>query len=321
MKSQQYLAMAHLATHYSVLKDHWQKNSVLCSDGKRGSDKAVQGDIGGKVEILDWNTKKVVWEMDLVSPTGMYFDEAEQFLYVNSQKLGCVYVIDIQRHKVVDEINNPDIDRPHSLIKTKNGFLISSTALDTVIEIDRSGNTLYKYCFVDHGYELDQFGNTRVIDWTINHQKIAYPSLTQTTHVNYAEYDDTEDGFYATLFHPGELVYVNRSTGDVHVKIKELNHPHVYRRLSNGLRVIGDTDNNSVQIINPHTFEIVKTLDSGFKWVQDVIEGFDPNSLFVSDSDNCRVVQIDLDGKIVDQYQFNDDFRLYQVLPLKNLEI
>lgn len=167
MKSNNLFFLSFLSTNFATLKKHWEKYSVLIDKGKRGSNKPFKGDLGGKVALLDWESKKFVWEININSPSGMVFEKDK--LFVNSINLGKIMVINYPQKTLLHQIDNNLFNKPHSLVKTRSGFLVSSTGIDTIVEVDQQGNTLFEYCFVEHGYSLDQFGRQRIIDKKINH--------------------------------------------------------------------------------------------------------------------------------------------------------
>ncbi len=315
--SKNLLLVSFLSTNYQALKAHWEKYSTLFQNGKRGSDRAFTEKLGGEVCILDWDTKEVIWRMEVDSPSGLY--KEENLLYVNSISLGKLLVIDMQNKHIIHEINNPYFNKPHSLVKTKRGFLITSTGLDCIIEIDNTGQVLYEIFLTENGYPTDQFGKKRSIDKTINHQQLNYPSLSQTTHVNYARYlnpDETMIG--ATLFHPGQLISINTRTNETQILMDKLNHPHGFKDFSDSYYLVCDTDNNQVLKIRKSDFFVDERIKGDFSWVQDAIQL--NGAMFIADADHHKIHKINLNNKEdIDSYEFPSSHRIYEIYPVTTL--
>ena len=308
-----YIVVSYLSTNFSQLKDHWQKHSVLLREGKHGSDKPFVKELGGRLEIIDWSTKEIVWAMSLDSPTGTY-RLSHDLIMVNSLRLGAINLVSLSRKIVVSAIGNPAFNKPHSLVKTGSGFLVSSTGIDAIVEVDAKGSTLYSFFFTEHGYELDQLGRKRLIDINAKHQGVEYPSLHQTTHVNYARHlDRAETKIVATLFHPGELVVIDKLTGGVKVVLSGLLSPHNLKHACDK-QILCNTSANTILILNSD-LAVVDQLGEGLgmSWVQDAVYCEASNTIIVADADNHRLLELGWDGAIIDEYSFSPDNRIYEV--------
>ncbi len=308
-----YLLLSFLSTNYSQLNDHWQKHSVLKKEGKRGSDKPFIKELGGCLEVIDWSTKQTVWSMPFNSPAGTYRFSSD-LLMVNSLRQGAISFVSLSNKAVVATIGNVAFNKPHSLIKTTSGFMVASTGVDAIVEVDGNGSMLYSFFFTEHGYELDQLGTKRSIDFSANHQGVEYPSLHQTTHVNYARYvDATETRIVATLFHPGELVIIDKESGEIKIILDGLKNPHNLKPALDR-QVLCNTSANAVIVMNGD-FEIIDQFGDGLgmSWVQDAIYCEASGTFIVADADNHRLLELDWNGRPVDDYSFSQDNRIYEV--------
>lgn len=308
-----YLLLSYLSTNFSQLKGHWDKYSALESKGTRGSDRPFIKELGGRIEVIDWSTKKVVWSMPIDSPAGTY-QLSSDLLMVNSIRSGTINVVSLSRQTIVSTINNPMLNKPHSLIATSSGFLVASTGVDAIIEVDQKGLTIFSFFFTDHGYNLDQFGRKRTIDVGANHQGVEYPSLYQTTHVNYARYiDKAESRIVATLFHPGELVTIDKSSGNVEVILSGLKNPHNLKPALDK-QLLCNTSVNTILIMN-RDFLVTGQLGEGhgMSWVQDAVYCEASGTIVAADADNHRLLELDWSNSVVDEYCFPIDFRIYEV--------
>lgn len=310
MKEQHFL-VSYLSTNYSGLKRHWEEHSVLREKGIQGSNKPFTDKMGGKIELINWNEKEVVWEMSIDSPSGMLMED--ETLFVNSINQGKILCINLKRQEIVGEINHPRFNKPHSITKTKNGLLITSTGLDSIIEVDNQGKTLFEVCLADDAYPYDQFGQRRTINKGINHQEVIYPSLNQTTHVNFARYENRlENSILATLFHQGELIKINKKNLDIQVLIEGLKNPHTINDYDDKHYLVCDTRDSGIIIMDKKSYQINKKLKNNFSWLQDAV--LHNGNIYVADADHHRIVRITLTGDIVDEYIYSSEYRIYQLI-------
>ena len=314
-----HLLLSYLSTNFSQLSDHWQKHSVLISQGKRGSDKPFVKELGGRLEIINWSTKEIAWAMPMNSPAGVY-QLSPELLMVNSLRLGVINVVSLSDKTVVSSIGNPAFNKPHSLINTKSGFMVSSTGVDAIVEVNDQGSTLYSFFLTQNGYEFDQIGRKRLINVNANHQGVEYPSLHQTTHINYARYlDQAETKIVATLFHPGELVLIDKPSGHIKVIMTGLKNPHNLKP-ARDKQILCNTSANTIMILNQE-FKVVDQIGEGLglSWIQDAVYCKEHDTIIVADADNHRLLELSWKGTVVDEYLFSKDNRIYEVCELANI--
>lgn len=312
-----YILISYLSTNYTALQEHWRKYSMLKNYGKRGSNKPFVGKLGGMVELVHWESKAVVWQMEMESPAGLYYDEQTGLLYINSIRKGKILIISMSDKKIIDTIDNPYFNKPHSLVKTANGFFVSSPGVDAIVEINTRGNTLFSLFFVDCGYSFDQFGNKRVINKGINHQSVEYPSLHQTTHVNYVRYlDNSETQIVATLFHVGELVVVDKATKTLTVKLSGLKNPHNFKPAGEQFLLCNTCGNVVFVLDKEFSISRVVQFDKRISWIQDAIWIPQDDTILVADADSNKIIQVNSLNKIIDEYQFSIHNRIYDICQL-----
>lgn len=140
--------------------------------------------------------------------------------------------------------------------------------------------------------------------------------MHQTTHVNFAKYiDDNEKKILATLFHPGEIVKIEKDTGKIEILLKNLNHPHNVYGYSDNEYLVVDSDNNRAIVVNKTSLQIkleFKNVD--FSWIQDAVRV--DNHLFIASADNCKIVKVNLKNQIIDSFTFSKNYRIFQILPV-----
>ena len=140
--------------------------------------------------------------------------------------------------------------------------------------------------------------------------------MNQTTHVNYARYiDEAENLIAATLFHPGEVILIDKTTNNIKVLLKGLNHPHCVKPTDGDSLLICDSDNNRVLEVDKNEFKIIREIGGPYSWVQDAI--YNENQILIADADHNRIVSLDRNTLTeLDSYKFTDSNRIYEILPI-----
>ena len=209
-------------------------------------------------------------------------------------------------------IKNKKFNSLHSLNKTENGFLLTSSGLDLILEINDSGNSIFEWWAIEHGFNKIPSGNERAIDKNKDHSIEIYPTLSQTTHINSAiNYE--HNSILATLFHQGILIKINKNDGSYVNLLDGLSKPHAIYNTQDGF-LLSDTYNNRSLILN-REFKVVNEINEKFKWVQDTILGSNGNFI-IADADNNRMVEVSVQDKInslISTYNFNKGWRIFQI--------
>lgn len=310
------VAVSFLATEFEKLKEHWKQNVNLDKSktgtgkglgGVKANEKGVEMSLGGAFCIIDLNTKEIVKQISLDAPAGFVIQD--NTLNILNMRLHEFYKVDLVSGEILSTITNKAFNCLHSLELTNNGFLISSTGTDSIYELKSNGDLIFDWWATDQGFSTTPNGEQRVLDKSLEHNEYVYPTLYQTTHVNSA-YPESDTTILATLFHQGQLVRINKETKEVTVLLDGLNCPHRVNKYNDGW-TLSDTKNNQVLILN-ESFEIITKIKSDFNWVQDSFAM--DNLLYIADSNNNRIVIYDISkDKVVDEYRFSKDWRIYQI--------
>src|SRR3989344_777565 len=216
----------YITQNLDIMKKNWMKNVSLKKKGIYGTNKPIgrQFNLGGLIMKFDWSKKKKILSKKISCPSG--FDFKNNLIYVASMRKNKVYVLN-QKLRIVGQINNKYFNDIHSLNTTKNGLLITSSGLDLILEIDYHGQILWSWWGTKQGYSTTPLGKKRKINETINNRKMDYPTLEQTTHVNSAVFSDKrEERIIASLFHQGEVIEINKSSGKTKTILEKLKQPH-----------------------------------------------------------------------------------------------
>jgi len=296
-----------MATRFSILKNHWEKNSVLNEQGKIGTNASLGKDVGGLFLLLDWETKKILKTIDLKNPMGVGFDG--KFFYVACLVEDNLSVINKDLEEV-RRIKNSFFNVPHSVEIDDDKILIANTGLDEAVIIDKMGDQIAYWSAIENGYDTDQFGKQRTIDRRKLQNDITYPTLTQTTHLNY--FNKINEYYYITLFHQGVILRSLDNT-KYEVVFSGLNHPHAIRKSSNGF-IVSDTKNNRILLLD-ESVKLIETIDLQLSWVQDVFET-KHRTYLITDSNNSRVVEISRSKEILSEWFVPPEWRLFQAIEL-----
>src|SRR5438874_1446383 len=178
------LLLSCISTKHSVLKRHWTESSqqIECPLTVLGSYQKPQENLGGLLCLIeDMGCTQTTVELEMAA--GMV--TSDRGVFVTS--FGSIHEVDtdlgVLRQNVV---SSPLFNALHSISRTRRGYLVASTGLDLLLEFNRDGKILWNWWATDHGFELTPTGRPRVIDKEVDHRKIKYGTLQQTTHINSA---------------------------------------------------------------------------------------------------------------------------------------
>jgi len=307
------IMVSFITTEFSTLKKFWKNNKNNNSKSRfKGTDKAKKLNLGGKLAIIDWDTKEIIKEKNINTPAG--FDIGNNEIYIADSGNG-ISILDFNL-KTKKKIKNEYLNDLHSINIINNNYIIlASTGLDCILILDKKGSLCWSWFATENGYDIDPKGRKRVIDKEKDHRKIQYPTLQQTTHLNSAFYLGKTKYFkntiYCSLFHQGEILAIDKETSKIKRILKGLKHPHsIY--YNNKKLIISDTENRSVILSNKDLTKIRRVRLKMVGWIQDATLLKNGN-LLVSDSDNNQIIEFDIKKKkIIKRVVFNREWRIYQ---------
>lgn len=314
------IGISFISTDMKFLQRLWQENNKngqqpgdnVGLTGLPANEKGVEPFLGGKFVFLDWEKKELLWEMDVDAAAGFIVDQDKA--YINNARLHYISVIDINKKNEIKRISNKAFNCLHTIEKTKRGFLVASTGVDCVLEVNEQGESLFEWWAADHGYNKLVNGKIRALDKTLDHREYVYPTLYHTTHLNSSSsYDDQY--ILTTLFYQGTLIKINRETGASQIMVTGLNRPHAAKPFNDGW-IISNTQGNQLCIVN-QSFEICDVIEGDFNWVQDNCPLTD-EIVLLADANNHRIVEINAKTKtIISEYKYSEDYRIYQVAKIE----
>ena len=303
------LAVTFSTTKFSLLKKTWeifdneQKN--LTPVTLNSGDEAYTG---GVVLILDWSTKTIKKKKHIPWASGIIQTKANLCLCAYNKLL--ILNLDLE---IVKTIKDNRFNNLHSICLYENGYAIAASGIDTILYTDNEFKVIDHWCAVDFGFNTTPLGQKRFIDLEINHQNTYYPLMLHTTHLNSLLWNESGSEMYVTFFHQGS-VFAIQSSGKAYKIIDNLNSPHSLTRLADESYIVSDSRNNRVLIC--HKNKILSTINMpNCNWIQDA-KPTSRNTLLVCDANNCRILETNFEGKVIDSWCYDKDWKIYEAILL-----
>lgn len=261
----------------------------------------------GAFVLYDWERDEILWQLACDGASGFCWRDG--LLYLTMLRMDEVLALDGHGCEQF-RFSHPHLNNIHTLQPTKQGFLLTSSGTDAIIELDQHGILLYEWSALEHGYAYLKNGKVRTIDYTLDQRHIFYSTPLHTTHVNSARYaDESEEKILATLFSQGEVIEIDKQSGDARTLVSGLQQPHDLRPCQDGWTV-ADTRNNRVVLLDKD-WNIKEYILMEFDWVQDATMLHD-HSIVVADTNKHRLVRVYQD-KNHQIRSFPNEWRIFQV--------
>lgn len=314
-----YLVLTYCTTQFKSLRHTWKLYKSLQREVKAfGTTRKDEENCGGKVVILNWKTKKVEKIANIPRASGIL--KWQEGLLIGAYDKILLLDLDLN---VCDRVDDPRFNNIHGLCTMSDGIAVASTGIDTILFLDRSLVVYDYWCAIDRGFTTDRLGNHRHIRLDDDHRSIMYPTLLHTTHLNSLLWVNQDkhrnERLYATFFHQGTVEKITES-GATKTILKDLSAPHAITRLSDGRFMVADSANNRVVIWseNEHsTCQDVFSIDLlTCNWIQDVKECKHNGSYLIADCNNCRILEVDQTGHVLDQWSYNENWKIQEMMLL-----
>jgi hypothetical protein len=265
----------------------------------------------GLIAALDLDSGEVQWSKILDSPTGFTFTDRR--LFVNSMFGNRVTVLSDELD-VLDSFGNPIMNDLHTIRRTAAGLLITSSGTDAIVEVTTEGAIGWQWLACAHGYPRTALGD---VTWTRrarDYRSVMVDTLDQATHCNSAislNYRGRETVF-ATLFHQGEIIAIDKGSGRHEVVFRGLKRPHSIRQAGDGWLVC-DSRSGAVLLLDSD-FWISRVVEHDFNWVQDAVALDDETLLLIADTNNSRLVIWNVaKDKIEHEVRYPELWRIFQL--------
>ncbi|WP_432741712.1 RHS repeat protein [Methylobacter sp. G7] len=300
--------------------------------GKDRSNEVFKGEPGGKIQLLDHQGQlgkiQLLDEIYPTKPFGMEFVEGEGLYYIcglpcaEDGVAGDEHIERLNDKGEVDlKIRSPLFSQLRSLRRTKDGFLVTASGIDAILEVDFEGNVIWSWWATECGYPNAYGGGVRQIDKTMDHRLKCYSGKLQSTHLNSAIIDPYDNNKILTiLFYQGAVVRIDRKTLALDVVITGLNGAHHIRPHSKGY-MLSNSRKGEV-LIYDHDFKLtdrIKGTNALFpvKWVQDAFEMPGGLSHLIADCNTFNLRERDSEGN---EKTFNTRMpnRIFQIEPVSD---
>ena len=304
-----YILVSFVTSHFGQMQARW--HNMPAGGRVEGAPGLVDRSREGVLALFDSEStaRSPVWHVALESPAGFAVMKDQRICYA-SMMGNRVSTLD-SNLKVVDSFSTPDCNDLHSVSLTKRGILVTSSGTDMIIEFSPDGVPLWSWAASDHGYGdvEDSRGATHTDARLV---QIATPS--QLTHINSALESaiGPREVILATLFHQGQLVAIDRVSGDVDVLVRGMDRPHAIRPRPNGGWTLCASGNSAVVLLDSG-FKIEGIIDGDFDWVQDALD-VDGETMLIADANHNRVVSWSNSQSMASELlSYSDDWKIYQV--------
>jgi hypothetical protein len=215
--------------------------------------------------------------------------------------------------------SSPLFNDIHSLRKDNNGgVILSSTGTDSLFQINKSGDIIWSWFATENGYSKNTLGNTMQVDTDVDHRKMVYDTWLNTTHINSAL--DLGSVVLATLFHQGELISINKKTGEPNTLIRDLKKPHALRFGKNQQVTLANTalgqvlsldiDVSGEANVSVMSNRVIASLDT--RWLQDAWI-LDDGTIMAVDGESSRVLHADKNGTLLAIDHYDPTYLLYDI--------
>jgi hypothetical protein len=218
----------------------------------------------GFLLVVDWDGEQVLGGLELPKPTGFLLDHGRLHVALwNDDQIATFAgqaLVGRHQHRWFNHI--------HTLDRTSRGLLVSSSGTDLIAEIDEQGQLVWELFLFEHGYGGKRYRLGQGFDRAADYNRRYLPAAL-TTHPNSAILVG-EHLVLATLFTPGELVRIDRRSGQVDVVLGGLRHPHSIRRRAGGGYMLCDTEGGAVVLLD-RDLHLEARIPVSAPWIQDAV--------------------------------------------------
>jgi hypothetical protein len=313
------LLLSCISTKHSTLKKHWSNTGqqTACPLTVLGSRQKPDEDLGGLLCLIEdfGSTQKT---LDLKMAAGMV--ASEQGMLVTA--FNAIHKVDPELTTLHnDTITSPLFNVLHSISRTRHGYLVASTGLDLVLEINDAGEILWSWWATEHGFDRTPEGELRQLDKDADYSNVKFGTLQQTTHVN--SVTELPDGrVLATLFHQGQVIAIDRASGNWQPILEGLDHPHAVRVINEQYFTVADTVNGKALLVRLDNSgkhgQVEESIDAGTNWLQDAsYDGLHDAWILVDGKQSCIHLRRGRAGKqSIGRIDVNPEWRLYEAYVL-----
>ncbi len=297
--------------HFGELRQSWWHGRPSSGGITEAEPDALPPERRGLLAAYDLEDRRWLWQVDCDSPAG--FTAVNGRIFVASMHGGRIFVFD-EMFDEIGTIANRLMNDLHTIVPVGDRLLVTSSGTDAILEIDHRARVTWSWWATEHGYPETPAGATRNLDHNDDFRMRDIGTSAQTTHLNSAvpyRSPDGRDCMLTTLFHQGELVEIDRLTGDIKILVDGMDRPHSPRRRSGGW-MLSCSGTDSVVLLDDG-FWIDEVVTGNFNWVQDAIE-LDAGHLLIADANHSRLAMWSTASReVVDEIGYDPQWKVYQI--------
>lgn len=217
----------------------------------------------GFLVVVDWDAGAVLGGLGLAKPCGFLLDQGQLRVALWGEDA----IATLVGGDVVGHVRHPWFNHLHTLDRTERGLLVSSSGTDLIAEVDETGALVWDCFMFERGYADRRLRLGQAFRRDLDYNGRYLPA-SLSTHPNSAILVDG-DVVLATLFTTGELVRIDRRTGEVAVVLAGLRRPHAIRRRDGGF-MLCDTEGGHVVLLGPE-LQVERRVSVAAPWIQDAV--------------------------------------------------
>ncbi|HZM77973.1 MAG TPA: hypothetical protein VFC19_19820 [Candidatus Limnocylindrales bacterium] len=215
----------------------------------------------GFLLLVDWDREHIVATRPFAKPFGFALEDG----HLHVATWGDEEVLTLQGDKIVQRISHPWLNHLHSVATSDRGLLVTSSGTDLIAEFGPDGTPLWMFLLFENGYPGRPYPLGIHFQHDADYRHRYIPSAL-AMHVNSAL--PLPDGsVLATVFRSGELIRIDRVSGQIHRVLTGLHHPHAVRPAPAGYSVC-DTEGRNVVLLD-HSLHTTARLTVPVPWIQD----------------------------------------------------
>jgi len=264
---------------------------------------------GGRLVLLDWSEGKIVANIPVAGASGLAVQDDR--VYASSWTDHSVHMVG--RGKPPACLSHPWFNHLHTVELTPWGtLLIASAGIDLILELSLGGEPVWHWWGAEHGY-----GPPGVPDAATDFRTIRRSTSERTLHITSALPLD-EHRVLAALFHQGEVIVIDRGSGQAQTVLAGLSRPHGIHRRPGGY-LVSDTLGHRILLLD-ETLRTCAQIPFGTEWLQDTIPTSGGTYLSLENVHidqvpepglKNRMVEIDRHGNPLRQLTIPPDYRLF----------
>jgi hypothetical protein len=275
----------------------------------------VERSFGGRVVLLDWSRRALAADIAVAGASGLAVTPDA----VHTSSWTGNFVERLGSGGARSELTHPWFNHLHTVELTEAGtLLVASAGADLILELSPEGEVLWHWFGPEHGFSRQESGaSSPGFDAALDYREIRRSTSERAMHVTSALPLGT-DRVLAALFHQGQVIAIDRKTGDAEIVMSGLVRPHGIHRAPGGF-IFSDTLGHRIVLLD-ESLHPRAILPFGTQWLQDTIVTsagtyFTLENVHIDQTPDTglanRIAEIDENGKLLGKIDVPADHRLF----------